>query len=383
MGIKIGVGEYLRELRTRTGFTQEMVAEKLSVTRQTLSNWEQNKAMPDLIMFAQLATIYNFSPDEFLLGKRNTQRSTNMRTNYSDAQIEHFIKKWYRNIDSLTPLTVGLVSQTFSFNADGEAYLFQIGNSIKTYEKEKYISEHFGHNLPFRKVLIIEETENGDAYCLAKYLDGTSVDKLNHDQRKNIITPLLEVMDKLAKIQIPAEQGYGFFDARGYAPYQSWLDFLRVVTDTGICDWSRLSGLKIKEKAVYHAIEEIKNNITLLDYQPANLVLGDFNVLVNNNQIVGIIDSDTALYGDPLYCVAGQLFWDVLKNQDITKAVLANYLTSDNNRNKIYCYTLRYALEEIYNTVILNEIGYNAEWLFRRLEELLKNGLCHTELLPI
>jgi len=82
------IGEQLRILRKSAGFTQEDVAEKLCITRQALSNWEQGKTIPDLYMFAQLAAVYGFSPDEFLLGKSYFKGTKSMKTNISDAQIE-------------------------------------------------------------------------------------------------------------------------------------------------------------------------------------------------------------------------------------------------------------------------------------------------------
>ena len=37
------IGEKITELRKKYNYTQENLAEKIGVTRQTLSNWEKNK----------------------------------------------------------------------------------------------------------------------------------------------------------------------------------------------------------------------------------------------------------------------------------------------------------------------------------------------------
>lgn len=42
------IGEKITELRKKYNYTQESLAEKISVTRQTLSNWESNITSPDL-----------------------------------------------------------------------------------------------------------------------------------------------------------------------------------------------------------------------------------------------------------------------------------------------------------------------------------------------
>ena len=48
------IGSNIRKLRTGQGLTQDQLAEKLFVTRQTVSNWERGASQPDL---AQLETI--------------------------------------------------------------------------------------------------------------------------------------------------------------------------------------------------------------------------------------------------------------------------------------------------------------------------------------
>lgn len=42
------IGNKITELRKKRNYTQEQLAEKVGVTRQTLSNWESNITSPDL-----------------------------------------------------------------------------------------------------------------------------------------------------------------------------------------------------------------------------------------------------------------------------------------------------------------------------------------------
>ncbi len=42
------IGEKIAELRKKYNYTQEKLAEKIGVTRQTISNWESNITSPDL-----------------------------------------------------------------------------------------------------------------------------------------------------------------------------------------------------------------------------------------------------------------------------------------------------------------------------------------------
>lgn len=57
------LGEKIQRLRKETGLSQEALAEKINVTRQTVSKWECNQSSPDLDFIAQLSDIFNVSAD--------------------------------------------------------------------------------------------------------------------------------------------------------------------------------------------------------------------------------------------------------------------------------------------------------------------------------
>ncbi len=61
------LGEVLKEKRVELKLTQEEVGEKLYVTRQTISNWENGKTLPDIDSLIDLATFYDLSLDKLLL----------------------------------------------------------------------------------------------------------------------------------------------------------------------------------------------------------------------------------------------------------------------------------------------------------------------------
>ncbi len=58
------LGEKLAALRKRSGYSQQELAEKLSVTRQTISNWECGQGAPALDKAVELAKIYQISLDD-------------------------------------------------------------------------------------------------------------------------------------------------------------------------------------------------------------------------------------------------------------------------------------------------------------------------------
>ena len=73
---KMEFGEKIKEVRTRNNLTQEQFATQLHVTRQAVSNWENNRNLPDLEMLIAIATIFELSLDELILGGTQVNKIT-------------------------------------------------------------------------------------------------------------------------------------------------------------------------------------------------------------------------------------------------------------------------------------------------------------------
>lgn len=61
-------GAQMKKLRTSQKLTQEQIAQKLNVSRQTISSWENNRNLPDLEMVVLIAQTFNISLDNLILG---------------------------------------------------------------------------------------------------------------------------------------------------------------------------------------------------------------------------------------------------------------------------------------------------------------------------
>lgn len=64
------LGERLFELRKSKNLSQEEVAEKLNVTRQTVSKWETNQSTPDFDKIIPLCELFEITTDELLTGSK-------------------------------------------------------------------------------------------------------------------------------------------------------------------------------------------------------------------------------------------------------------------------------------------------------------------------
>lgn len=62
----MGIGEKIRTLRKREGWSQDELASRIGVSRQTVSKWELAEAVPDAGNIAKLCTLFGLAADELL-----------------------------------------------------------------------------------------------------------------------------------------------------------------------------------------------------------------------------------------------------------------------------------------------------------------------------
>ena len=60
------IGNKINQLRKLSGMTQEQLAEKLNVSRQTISKWESDSTSPDLESIVKISRIFHVSLDDLL-----------------------------------------------------------------------------------------------------------------------------------------------------------------------------------------------------------------------------------------------------------------------------------------------------------------------------
>ncbi len=68
-------GQRIRALRTEKGLTQQQLADKLFITRTTVSNWEAGTRMPDIVMVSRLGKILGVKPYELIDNAPDTEDS--------------------------------------------------------------------------------------------------------------------------------------------------------------------------------------------------------------------------------------------------------------------------------------------------------------------
>lgn len=73
--IKSNIGKTIKHYRKLAGFSQDEVAEKMGIKRQTISSWETNRTEPCIQDVQRMAEIFGCETDDILSGYRETMQS--------------------------------------------------------------------------------------------------------------------------------------------------------------------------------------------------------------------------------------------------------------------------------------------------------------------
>jgi len=96
------IAEKIKESRLKLGLTQQEVSEKLFVTRQTISNWENNRSTPDIDTLIKLSDLYQIDLETLLKPETNLPPSSILAHFDCSPRLRfHRLLNTYRNNDPM------------------------------------------------------------------------------------------------------------------------------------------------------------------------------------------------------------------------------------------------------------------------------------------
>ena len=101
------LGNSLASARKKSGFSQEEVAERLGVSRQTISKWESSETLPDIRQSKQLAVLYHLTLDaliDFDLDQQEIEEAID-RISEEKQQRINWTNVWGKRYPVLTTYT--------------------------------------------------------------------------------------------------------------------------------------------------------------------------------------------------------------------------------------------------------------------------------------
>jgi len=128
------VGLFLRKLRIEKKISQQVLADNLYLTRQSVSLWELGKTLPDYDSAVLLANYFNISIGELFAGKRITDKKELNRATANVIRIE-----LRRSQKRLIDLIIAIILFIIIFLS---YYFINSYNSIKIYSIDYYGSDN-------------------------------------------------------------------------------------------------------------------------------------------------------------------------------------------------------------------------------------------------
>lgn len=84
------VSKNIKELRKERNMTQDELAQKLFVTRQAVSSWENDRTQPDIFMLGKIREVFGVSIEELLYGKKRNTSIETEKPDYTSTLITVF-----------------------------------------------------------------------------------------------------------------------------------------------------------------------------------------------------------------------------------------------------------------------------------------------------
>lgn len=121
----MNIGEKIAKLRKELGLSQEKLAEKVEVSRQSVSKWELGQAIPDIQKVVQLSTLFNVSTDYLLHDEleiditptaeiADLSTTDDVQVNKTIATEKNFLglSPWYLKFCLILGAAIGLIAGT-------------------------------------------------------------------------------------------------------------------------------------------------------------------------------------------------------------------------------------------------------------------------------
>lgn len=122
----MSLGKSLYDARKKSGLSQEDVAEKLGVSRQTISKWELDETLPDIRQSKRLFALYHLTLDElvdFDLEIKEIKHTIETMSEEKQQQVD-WTKLWGKKYPVLT--TYQQEVETEQYNRELEKMLTRL-----------------------------------------------------------------------------------------------------------------------------------------------------------------------------------------------------------------------------------------------------------------
>lgn len=138
---EMNLSKQIKKYRDREGFSQEDLAEKIYVSRQTISNWENERSYPDIHNLLLLSVLFDVSLDDLVKGDMEMMKNNLQQVKFNKlGQVMAIFLilavgsiglaiKYFGNVGLIIPIVFWIIAMTAAIKID----IIKKRENIKTY----------------------------------------------------------------------------------------------------------------------------------------------------------------------------------------------------------------------------------------------------------
>ena len=222
----MNLGKAIQDIRDRNNMTQEELGKMLHVTRQTISNCENEKSYPDLITLIEISDMFDISLDTMLKGDRDMTEKLNKEIN------------WGKRLKIILPVAVAAILL-------GVAMFFWLYWGIVPVKSSEV---EITHKASYTEHYEVDGIDQGPEFCIDFYwkLNNGKCIEVRNSKANDAASPDKQIVVPYATYKIP-------FDDRGDFPGEYEQE---ISQDTPFTDEDVLV-IEFKDKTVEYHLKEI------------------------------------------------------------------------------------------------------------------------------
>lgn len=154
------VSSQIKKYRTNRNMSQEELAEKVFVTRQTISNWENGKNYPDIHSLLLLSNLFDISLDQLIKGDIGPMEEEIDKSEQQGFHRDSRVFSFLLILFVVTVVPLGMVLEYWGYMISAAIYVAAICYAVKIERhKKKYDIQTYREIVAFTKGTRLDELE--------------------------------------------------------------------------------------------------------------------------------------------------------------------------------------------------------------------------------